>query len=88
MTIAGMRSLRSRLAMARTTRPASYRAAIRSQIAGPRENDSQSHRGNPASGGTPKMEPPRTSAGHEAIAHDDLLVRRWRVTQLTGLGIP
>ena len=34
------------------------------------------------------MEPPRTSAGHEAIAHVELLVRRWRVTRLTGLGIP
>jgi hypothetical protein len=34
------------------------------------------------------MEPPLTSAGHEAIDHDDLLVHQWRVTRLTGLGIP
>jgi hypothetical protein len=34
------------------------------------------------------MEPPLTSAGREAIDHDDLLVHQWRVTRLTGLGIP
>ena len=34
------------------------------------------------------MEPAPTRPRHEAIDHDDLLVREWRVTQLTRLGIP
>jgi hypothetical protein len=34
------------------------------------------------------MEPPLTRARHEVIAHDDLPVHEWRVTQLTRLGIP
>jgi hypothetical protein len=33
------------------------------------------------------MESPLTSAGHEVIDPDDLLVHEWRVTQLTRLGI-
>lgn len=33
------------------------------------------------------MEPAQTRPRHEAI-DDDLLVHEWRVTQLTGLGIP
>jgi hypothetical protein len=32
------------------------------------------------------MEPAVTS--HERIAHDDLLVHNWRVSQLTRLGVP
>ena len=32
------------------------------------------------------MEP--ASTGHEGIAHDDLLVHAWRVSQLTRLGVP
>jgi hypothetical protein len=32
------------------------------------------------------MEPAVT--GHERIAHDDLLVHNWRVSQLTRLGVP
>jgi hypothetical protein len=36
------------------------------------------------------MEPATARPRHEAIDHDDddLLVREWRVTQLTRLGIP
>jgi hypothetical protein len=34
------------------------------------------------------MERPLTSVGHEAIKDDERLVHEWRVTQLTGLGIP
>lgn len=34
------------------------------------------------------MKPPQTSAGHEVIDHEGLLVHEWRVTRLTGLGIP
>ena len=32
------------------------------------------------------MEPPIT--GHDAISRDDMRVYRWRVSQLTRLGIP
>jgi hypothetical protein len=32
------------------------------------------------------MEP--AVAGHECIAHDDLLVHNWRASQLTRLGVP
>ena len=34
------------------------------------------------------MESPLDSTSHEVIDHGDLLVRKWRVTQLTRLGIP
>jgi hypothetical protein len=34
------------------------------------------------------MEPAPARPRHEAIDHDSLLVREWRVTQLTRLGIP
>lgn len=34
------------------------------------------------------MERPLTSVGHEVIKDDERLVHAWRVTQLTGLGIP
>jgi hypothetical protein len=34
------------------------------------------------------MERPLTSARHEAIDDDERLVHQWRVTRLTGLGIP
>jgi hypothetical protein len=32
------------------------------------------------------MEPPIT--GHEAISRDDVLVHKWRVSQLARLGVP
>ena len=32
------------------------------------------------------MEP--TATGHETIDHSDLYVHRWRVSQLTRLGLP
>jgi hypothetical protein len=34
------------------------------------------------------MKPAPVRPRHEAIDHDDLLVREWRVTQLTRLGVP
>ena len=34
------------------------------------------------------MEPAPARPRHEAVDHDGLLVREWRVTQLTRLGIP
>jgi hypothetical protein len=34
------------------------------------------------------MEPAPARPRHEAIDHDDLLVHDWRMTQLTGPGIP
>ncbi len=34
------------------------------------------------------MEPAPTRPRHEAIDHDDRLVREWRVEQLTRLGVP
>jgi hypothetical protein len=34
------------------------------------------------------MESPLESTCHEVIDHGDLLLRKWRVTQLTRLGIP
>jgi hypothetical protein len=33
------------------------------------------------------MEPVAARPRHEAVDHDDVLVREWRVRQLTGLGI-
>ena len=34
------------------------------------------------------MKPTQMAAGHEAIEHDEHSVHKWRVTQLTRLGIP
>ena len=43
---------------------------------------------NPAWQEAPTMEPAPARPRHEAIDDDDLLVREWRVSQLTRLGIP